>query len=203
MRLGSGPKSNAIPASVHRRTPRLNRERVTAREWHKDKEKLDLHRPLPPGSVSKSELASIDPDLFLAWNLVQHRWEVWCRRDEERLPPYFVMRIITHPPNRYDERGQVIWSCPGRPERSRKSPSCPPSCHGQYEVPDRRMLKFLRLASVKHNQAADMVARMEKMEDDEREQAYRRGFNRYSDKVTYWWNQIAGIQQVGYSGRRH
>lgn len=182
---------------------RLERNRVTARNWRMDRDKLDLNRPLPFGSMTPEELERIEPGLFYAWNLVQHRWEVWCRREEERRPPYFVVRVVSHPPNVHDERGRVLKSCPGRPYRSRNAPSCPPSCTGKYEIPDRRLVKWMWSASLKNVDARAQADRMDRQEDKAEATQMRDAHNKVEALVSDNINRLTGIQQVGYTGKTH
>lgn len=181
---------------------RLDRNTVTERNWKKDRLYLDLNRPLPTGSVTKEDLEGIDRGLFLAWNTLQHRWEVWCRREGERRPPYFVVRVVSHPPNVYDEYGRLKSSCPGRPYRSRNSASCPPSCHGKYEIPDNRLIAHLWNAALKNVSANRQADRMDRADERVLEAKERHLANYTEALVSDRMNRLLGIQQVGYTGKR-
>jgi hypothetical protein len=169
--------------------------------WEKDRIFLDLQRPLPPGSVTPDELQRINPDLFLAFNLIQCRWEVWCDRARWCMSPYFVFRCVTHPPNRVD--GGKLVTCPGRPPRSANSPACPPSCRGKYEIPDRRLLGVLYRGSVVRQAegAEDQVEALELLEDVAAAAKTRYAKNELEAIVSDKFNQLVGIEQVGYTGK--
>ncbi len=194
-----GHKPGISPALL-RPVPKLE-EDTPRRVWENDVNFLDLGRPLPPGSVQPEELERIDPGLFFVWNMVQQRWEVWCSR-ESGLLPYFVIRCVTHPKTKYNWRHEVISACPGRPERSRRSTACPPSCKGKYEKPDSRLLKILFNGSMRVCEKARERALEELEREEERveERAMRKMSNRVEDVVSDRLTQMLDIKSVGYTG---
>ena len=185
----------------------------TRRVWKADRELLDLHRPLPAGSEFMPRLLKkVNRGLFLAFNRVLWRWEVWCSRDEWGMVPYYVMRVVIHP-NKRDELDHCIDPCPERPQRYRGGhwtswerkkriyrPDCPPSCPGVYQVPDTRLLFIMRQADMTVNGERRLYHDLERR-DRLKEVSLENYYTSHSENIiSENLNRLLGIKQWGYTG---
>lgn len=174
------------------------------RTWAQARNYLDLFRPLPPGSITPLDLAAIDPDLFLGFNRILCRWEVWGKRaGDDRRPPYFVMRVVTHPTPK-DDLGRPIGVCPYRPARARKMASCPASCPGKYEVPDSRLRAVLAAGRLRTDEDVERVATALEYAED----GFQQGLENYMTRQTeaIWkenFNRLLSISSTGYGTRKN
>jgi len=199
---GAHPLRYQAPLGQH--PPPLEEHLRSKRTWAHDRGFLDLFRALPPGSLTPAQLGAIDPDLFFAWNRMLCRWEVWGKRaGDDRRPPYFVMRVVTHPTPK-DDLGRPIGVCPHRPARARKMATCPASCPGKYEVPDARLRAVLGAGRLRSDVDVERIASALERTEDDFQQGLENYLSRQSEAI--WkenFNRLLSISSTGYGNRKN
>lgn len=196
----------------------------TRRVWDYDREILDFKQPMPAGSEWVPEALkrlTWDRSHRLAWNQVLKRWECWQRRDEYGLPPYYIMRLTTHP-NFINFLGLCVKACPARPRRYGKywwakdprttaweknyricKPECPPSCRGVYQAPDQRIVKMMQMCSMTNDNERDSLLGQLVWEETLKAQSLERYYAGMSEAIlSDNLNRLLGIKSVGYTPRK-
>lgn len=209
--------------------PEPHRKR-TFLKWATDRDWLDRGRPMPCGSEGiPAQLRAVDPKLFLAWNSMLWRWELW--RDHTVLKgseafawyadePYFVNRVSLHP-NVYDELGRCIKPCAMRPPRFAKGwplqnphktdPSklyivyhkdCPKHCPGIFQNPDERLVRTVRQMQLNIDGRLEAIQERWEWERFLEQQKQDNYLTRHTENiVSHNLTRTLSIQSVGYTGK--